>query len=710
MSSSSRLLLLLALILGEPLFADPATNVDANPAAPAWAVSSAPAKWTVALDQSDKPAPLVAVDLALPDPRWAGQPIRVFTDTGVAVGSDLLWTAPGEPATLLFDSAPGAKHYDVYLGSNWPAMHLQNTRNGVVIESRAGDGKPVNHLNDLLQAWNQSPTINGRAIVDSIFEGGNRFGPEANAFIHFRGWFNAPKPEHLELALIANDSAFIQVDGKDVVGWAGAHDFRQGLGGQFQGAIDLAPGPHALDYYNSYIAVRDHPLVCCLAVRGGPFTQWTMLTPNSGFFLPFSRAHPVDYALQSAAPSAATPAFGITWTQQTQSVIAPDVPDLGFIKYQFTCLPQPIGSVTWNFDDGTTAQGDTVSHLFPRPGLRRVQLLVKNGNNVLASVEQTVSVHPNWIQLSTFPPQLIPGDEQDIAARDPTTFSVSDLAGCAAVFGVFKDASGLLKLGPALCAHARDFSDADLPYLRDAARFLAEADRTHPDQVTQILNALITRAAQPNSPAADVAIANTLRLSLAEHLLKFSDRTDEIKSLLDAIDPKTLSDQDPRRLALARAFLSLATGDVTAARKQFEALTGAPSGPDARSSIRTTAEVGRARVFIGRGDFEGAQDTLGAIAWQYPINILSPDWALAMLQVYEGENLTLPAYLWAKRMLPVITDEGRSELLFRLADLAQAQGDADLQKKVLTELLQKHPYSEEAAKAKQKWPGLLSQK
>jgi TolA-binding protein len=84
---------------------------------------------------------------------------------------------------------------------------------------------------------------------------------------------------------------------------------------------------------------------------------------------------------------------------------------------------------------------------------------------------------------------------------------------------------------------------------------------------------------------------------------------------------------------------------------------------------------------------------------------MSEDWALTRLRLYDEENLPVVAYLWARRLLPVITENGRSELLFRLTDLAIAQGDNDLAKKTLSELLQKHPYSEEAAQAKERWPG-----
>ena len=337
-----------------------------------WNVSTAPARFVIELDQPDKPAPLTWVQLGLPNPNWASTIMRVFTEKGVAVGSDLLWSAPGEPATLIFDSSSGAQRYYVYVGSNWPALHFDTARAGVILESRAGDGKTIDHLPDMLQAWNQSTTINGRAIVPGLFEGGNRFGPPDNVLEHFQGWFNMANAGHLQLAAISTDASFVLVDGKEVTEWPGRHDFHPGLGGQYQGGVDLAAGIHSIDYYNAYVSSNEnHPLLCCLAAKGGSLANWTMLMPDSNFFLPSARAHVSDYQLQINAPTTSTggdvAAYAIEWANNGQSVIAPDVTDIGFISMQLSCLPIQ-GTVTWTFDDGATAVGDRVQHLFPRRG------------------------------------------------------------------------------------------------------------------------------------------------------------------------------------------------------------------------------------------------------------------------------------------------------------------------------------------------------
>lgn len=336
--------------------------------------------------------------------------------------------------------------------------------------------------------------------------------------------------------------------------------------------------------------------------------------------------------------------------------------------------------------------------------MRTVQLSLTDGAIPAASLTQTISVHPDWVNPDHYP-QLFPADEADIMGRDPATMPASDLAGCVALFENFEKPDDLLKLLPAVCEKMKEFSDADLPYLKNAALFLSRNDWTHFAEESQFLRALIDRFAQDKPSPQSMAMASECRLELARLILKTSDHTDEARTLIDAINVPALSGDEPRALAILRADLALATGDVAGAKKQYEALTGQPSGPDARSSIRLTAKIGQARAFLDQKDFDAAENSLNDVAWESPIEKVAPDWALTRLRLYQEQNLPAVAYVWAKRLLPVITETGRSELLFRLTDLAFAQGDNDTAHKTLSELLQKHPYSQEAADAKEKWPG-----
>jgi len=62
------------------------------------------------------------------------------------------------------------------------------------------------------------------------------------------------------------------------------------------------------------------------------------------------------------------------------------------------------------------------------------------------------------------------------------------------------------------------------------------------------------------------------------------------------------------------------------------------------------------------------------MALNFPTVVMSPDWVLTRLRLFQEEQFQVGAYFYAKRLLPVITDNARSELLFRLTELAFAQG------------------------------------
>ena len=685
-----------------------ATN-SGSPAPPEWPVSTAPARFTIAPDNPSKPAIMSQVKLFMPDPAWDSMPIRVFTDGGVGVGSDVLWAGPGEPVTLLFDSSSGSKSYYVYMASDWPPLHLPDPHAGVWLETRAGDGRIITTTADMLDAWSKSTVVEGRAIVPGVYEGGNRFGPQTNLFLHMQGWFAADKPEHLDFGPVSTDASFVLVDRKEVVTWPGEHDYNIYPAGPPLGGIDVAAGIHVVDYYNAYIQRPEGrpPVLACLCVKGGPYSNFNMLTPDQKFFRPALTDQINSYELQTA-PNSATdrvPQLAFGWDNASDSPILTDYADLGFVSLQFTCYSPPNGTLTWTFDDGTTAEGVEVTHVFPRPGLRTVRLTLKDGDRVVATVSRTVSVHFRWVPIVHREPVLDGGEESDLMSRDPASFTAPDVASAFAVLGAYRKTDDLVRLAPAMAGKIKDAKDADLPFLKDALVHFIEDDRDQHKVQEQLLRALIDRTAASTSPPL-MAVASESRLQLAGMLLTFTNQTAEIGQILNAINVPSLVKMEPHLVDIFRADLLLAAGDVEGARRKYQALTGNPQGPDARSSIRHTALISQARAFMDRKDFDAAEKALGGVAWQAPIEKLSPDWALTRLRLYEAENLPQAAFIWAKRMLPVINGGGRSELLYHLTDLALAQNDPDLAHKTLEELLKKHPYSEEAAQAKQRWPGL----
>jgi TolA-binding protein len=680
---------------------------------PAWTVPSAPARFVIGPDENTiAPALISWVNISLPDPNWASLPVQVFTEQGPAVGAEVLWASPGEPVTVAFDSSSGAKYYQVYFGSDSPGLKIPNKEAGVTIEYREGDGKIINTLPEMLQSWSQRTRVLGLAIDKAINEGGNRFGPQTNLLAHYKGWFELGTAEHLQLAVISTDATFVLVDGKEVVEWPGLHDFNLGRDGKHQGAIDLSPGVHSLDYYNAFVQSSGggKPFLCCLAAKGGFLTDWTLLRKDIPFFRNVvsynvrSYGLPVDSVPVTWAPIAA-PALAINCHSGDQSIIDSDLVDFGLIAMHLQCFARNWGNLdcTWTFDDGSTEKGLAVSHLFPRPGMRSVRVTLKNGETLVATLTETINVHPDWLNVWK-QPELRPEQEANILARDLSALSVSDLAGCFAVFEHYRRTQDLLIMLPLVSAKIDQFNESDLSYIKKGAVLLAHEDWAHAAEEIQFLRTLINRPVQPGPTPPVASIASESRLALAQLLLSQSTNTDEVRSLIDAIDVSSLSRDETRELSILRADLAIANGNVSEARKEYEALTVAPSGLDARSSIRLTAEIGQARAFINQKDFDGAEDSLNDVASHEPIEKMSPEWALTRLRLYQAENRSSEAYIWARRLMPVLESEGRSELLFRLTEIAFSQKDEVVANKTLSELLNNHPYSQEAAQAKQIWP------
>ena len=321
----------------------------------------------------------------------------------------------------------------------------------------------------------------------------------------------------------------------------------------------------------------------------------------------------------------------------------------------------------------------TVEHVFPRPGMRTVQVSVKSGTRSLGPVSQTINVHPNWVQSSIAVPDLDPTQQADIMGRNLALFSASDLAGCAAVFGFYKNADALLKILPAASAKMKEMSDADLPYLKTAGLYVANNDLLHAAAATQFFQAMLDHCTTENPSPQMNTFAGEARLALAQLTLKTTDHIDEVKTLVNAIDPKVLNSDERHEFDLLQADLAMATGDVAGATKQYQKMAGSSAGAttasDARSSIRFTGLIGQARAYIAGKDFESAEKSLADVAKQAPVEKMSSDWALTRLRLYVAEGLPDVAYLWGTRLLPVITDDHRSELLYRLADLAFSQGN-----------------------------------
>ena len=95
------------------------------------------------------------------------------------------------------------------------------------------------------------------------------------------------------------------------------------------------------------------------------------------------------------------------------------------------------------------------------------------------------------------------------------------------------------------------FADADLPYIEQAALVLAP-DLSNAKASDALLRALIARCSSPSL----APIADSARIALAQITLLTTTHTDEVRSLLAAVDPHLLVGKEHRAYRMLLADLA----------------------------------------------------------------------------------------------------------------------------------------------------------
>ena len=671
---------------------------------PAWVTSKFPqalAKYEIQRTD-DTAAPISIVSVNFPQPDWSNLPMQVFTDKGEPVSTQVIWSASNSPTTLVFDSSSGDKSYSLLVGLSSNPVRLQKDQAfqaGVWLETREGDNRPIKDWDKMLKKWSRSSNILGRTVINGMALGGNGFGAEQPVYVHLLGWFNNSQMDTVTFTVNSSDHCFVLLDKNLIISFPDLNS----------ATVFLPPGIHSLEYYSAHIVdYRHRPMAGAVAIKSPH--QWNNLDENSHFFIPCGNANIIDYEGNPDGYNGKTaPPCSFQYITTEQSVLSPDDPDHAFISMKLSAFPSSSDyHYTWSFDDGTTVTGETVNHTFLRPGDRIVQLNVshvKQGD--LGGIKQNVGVHLDPTLLIQEEPGLFNGQKIN---QDLSKLSSEDLSDSVVLLETYDEVDGLAKVIPFLTPKLADVKDIDLPFLFDAAEKLSDKNPEHESAYAHFVPALIDRCEIPGASPTLVTLLNQTRLSFASFQLETSDHLDQIDALLKSIDTKVLSDDENRSLQLVRADWQLASGHVVEAKDAYELLDKDDFLGNTRNSVQVTGRIGQARAFLDQGDFPSAEDALAEVRSWAPGIILRSDWEMVRLNLYQAEKQQVRAYLWAKRLLNVITptDSVRPELLYQTAALALAESDSNLVAQVLDELQKSHPFSEEFAKARKQWPDLFS--
>ncbi|MBU4199563.1 MAG: PKD domain-containing protein [Verrucomicrobia bacterium] len=623
--------------------------------------------------------------------------VTVVSENGVFVASSNLWKTDGEPAGFLFDTSSGTSNYWIYGAESATYLHDAATSTesswqpgaGVILETRQRTKGPMDSWSQVRQLWDDSYPVLGRSLVPDINLGIHPHGPSRNFIAFFQGILILAQGGAYQFATVSTDASFLLVDGTPVTQWPGKHDAEPGRQGEHQGTIHLEPGRHAIHYY--HVHGPEHA-VALAAWKPPGADRFSVIPPES--FTPLAQFH---VTAAESAPSKA-PVVYFEWEPVSHTMVN----DLALVNMRFTALPAATpAAFHWIFDDGTTATGRTVEHLFPRPGIRDVTLEVKEktegsspDNSAPMRSRQGVAVHPQWTQQDERPPHLLKTHKAELTARDLNTMPMNDLFYLVRFALAIEDRPWATALGAACLERRKEWIPEHVDVLFNLGLHYQHPDVRDYSRAEALFQAML--AFQP--PV--TAFQDKTKLRLAELWIHMGRNPDQAVSLLGEMDSRVLTPDDQRLKKILEADTALLQGQADKAVLLYAALGNFAEKP--LQTLRRRAGLESARQFLDRNDIADAAELVETIEWENPAERMSAETSLTMIAIHQARR-EYPFALGRCLLLlnaPSLHDKDRAEVLFKLIEIHQALGNTSLAGEVYARLLSDYPYSEAAARAR----------
>ena len=601
--------------------------------------------------------------------------VAVSTETGQPVGAQIFWAAVGQPIKIIFDCTTQQERYVVTLSEQaLPVTPWDPPAAGCLLEVRDFTGGSIETAAAVIDRWQQAKHTQGRGFVPNVFLGINPFGPSENFVARFRGALVVPQTGEYGFATVSDDASVLTVDGQPVASWPGGHGADARAYPQHSGKINLTAGPHWLEY----LWIQAGESLTAVAAWKRPDLDRYEVVPTNAF------APVAQFTVVAAPPNY------FEW----QPVEHSRAGEFALVDYRFTVVAsQSNRTYRWSFDDGTVARGPAVTHTFPRPALRQVRLEAEG-----VSVTQAVNAALRWDQINDGSDDRVARQREQILARQRDQLNVEDLANVSRWAEAMHDADLLTAFGLSCLQRSREFTGAHADLFYALGNHFQEPTVRRYEAAEQALRDVL------RWPVVDANLRERIKLRLARLLLDTLGQPDATGQVLAEIQPGNLTDEQRRLLAILRADLVLARGDWAGAQVQYDAL-GRLGEPDrSRYSVQRQARLESARAFLARHEFAAAENLVRTVEWEVPAERLAPDFSLVLANIHLARQELSRALLRCQRLLLVTNaDNLRAEVLFHLVEVERALQHNDRAGQTLQQLLTQYPYSEFAARAKERW-------
>jgi PKD repeat protein len=615
--------------------------------------------------------------------------LQVFSTNGSPVGYEVLWAAEGEPLKVFFNSSAHDSAYYVYTGKSPPLnTPAWNPTSGLILETREREEGDPRNATEIRRICNASSTVLGRSLLPNIFHGINPHGPTDDFVSIITGFFSVETAGSYDFATVSEDASCLLVDRKVVAEWPGWHDCNGGRKGQHHGAIKLNTGRHRIEYLN--------------VKKGFGYTveaAWRQPGQDRFEIMPASAFAPVGtFEVSSYEPAPSKP-IGARFTWDITAHFTIDVAT--FVHVRFKALNEG-QSYTWNFDDGTSADGPVAEHVFLSTGMRTVKLEVQS-NGVSSSVSQKVLVHPMWTQQKEHPRHLFKEERRKLAEEDFHSAPVADLVNVYRI-AVGEEDLHVAKKFAALCLQRKADFDAEYSgVFSEIALFVQRPDIREYGMAEEAFRIVM------ESPLFKPDRKAWAALHLSGMLIHYVGRVEDAQNLLAAIESEKLSDSDRRLKKIYEADVLFALGHLDSARQMFASIDTSHASGDTGQILKRQARIETARDCLKRGDFDDSEQMVRSIEWDAPEQRMATETGLIMIRVCIGRNELQRAVLLSRKLLTVAeTDFHKSEILSAIVEISVAMKRDSEAASAYRQLLKDYPYSEAAARAKEEWGGRIA--
>ncbi len=309
------------------------------------------------------------VQFNLPEAATAeGHDIRVTDSKGQLLQHELKFYQPGIYAIVAFEIRPGESDYYVYFGNKKakPTKEKWLAKAGVFLETRYLINRGFRNLPAARKVVKSPADSFGAGYVENIHQGYNPFGEPDRYLGIYSAWLEIKSKRKYTFCAIADDMAYLMIDGVPVCNSAGRNPRSKILKRQ-TGSIELKPGLHHVEYYH-------------FEWYGG---QTAILGWKQESDKQFELLSPLDFAHILEGEAQGLEAKGEALTSNMEYSQNDYLLKYGqtFTDYTFrnlTADPDEIKKSAWEFSDGYTAEGVEISRPFFSKDMYSVKLTTED--------------------------------------------------------------------------------------------------------------------------------------------------------------------------------------------------------------------------------------------------------------------------------------------------------------------------------------------